>query len=30
VLIPLDEDVESAVALLLVEDSPLESEVTPL
>jgi hypothetical protein len=30
VLIPLDADVESAVALLLVEDSPLESEVTPL
>jgi hypothetical protein len=30
VLMPLDADVESAVALLLVDDSPLESDVTPL
>ncbi len=29
-LIPLDADVESDVALLLVDDSPVESEPTPL
>ncbi len=30
VLIPLDADVESAVALLLVVDNPVESDPTPL
>jgi hypothetical protein len=30
VAIPLEAEVESAVALLFVDDSPLESEVTPL
>jgi hypothetical protein len=30
VLIPLDADVDSDVALLLVDDSPVDSEPTPL
>jgi hypothetical protein len=30
VLIPLDADVESDVTLLLVEERPVESELTPL
>jgi len=30
VLIPLDAEVESAVALLFVDDRPLEIDVTPL
>jgi hypothetical protein len=30
VLMPLEDDVDSEVTLLLVLDSPVESEVTPL